>query len=197
MNCADCISQLCYQGNGCSQAYDFSDYVNTSIDEYTSSENNKIMNISSNVEATSYMKLTRLEEIIKFAQQMGYKRIGIAHCIGLIKEAKLLKGVLEKTFAVNSICCKFSGIDKKQMQLLQIDDHRYEAICNPIGQAMVLNDLQTDMNIIVGLCVGHDMLFTKYSSAPVTTFIVKDRLTGHNPAVSLYSQYLMKKITNN
>jgi uncharacterized metal-binding protein len=44
------------------------------------------------------------------------------------------------------------------------------------------------MNIIVGLCVGHDMLFAKYSSAPVTTLVVKDRVTGHNPAAVLYGQ---------
>ena len=52
-------------------------------------------------------------------------------------------------------------------------------------------DLQprgTDMNIIVGLCVGHDMLFNKHSQAPVTTLIVKDRVTGHNPIAVLYGQ---------
>jgi len=37
------------------------------------------------------------------------------------------------------------------------------------------------MNIIVVLCVGHDMLINKYSKAPVTTLVVKDRVTGHNP----------------
>jgi uncharacterized metal-binding protein len=42
------------------------------------------------------------------------------------------------------------------------------------------------MNIIVGLCVGHDMLFSKHSSAPVTTLVVKDRVTGHNPVSVLY-----------
>jgi uncharacterized metal-binding protein len=44
------------------------------------------------------------------------------------------------------------------------------------------------MNIIVGLCVGHDMLFTKYSHAPVTTLVTKDRVTGHNPVSVLYGQ---------
>ena len=82
---------------------------------------------------------------------------------------------------------------KRNNQQLQIDD-QMRAICNPISQQWC--NVCKRHNIIVGLCVGHDMLFTKYSSAP-TTFIVKDRLTGHNPAVSLYSQYLMKKITNN
>ena len=30
------------------------------------------------------------------------------------------------------------------------------------------------------------MLFTKYSQAPVTTLVVKDRVTGHNPVSVLY-----------
>ena len=32
------------------------------------------------------------------------------------------------------------------------------------------------------------MLFAKYSSAPVTTLVVKDRVTGHNPVAVLYGQ---------
>jgi len=57
--------------------------------------------------------------------------------------------------------------------------HFIETICNR---------LETDMNIIVGLCVGHDMLFNRHSKAPVTTLIVKDRVTGHNPIAVLYGQ---------
>ena len=40
----------------------------------------------------------------------------------------------------------------------------------------------------LGLCVGHDMLFNKHSKAPVTTLVVKDRVTGHNPVAVLYGQ---------
>jgi len=47
-------------------------------------------------------------------------------------------------------------------------EHVPEPMCNPIGQAMALNKSQTDLNIILGLCVGHDTLFIKYSQAPVT-----------------------------
>ncbi len=55
-------------------------------------------------------------------------------------------------------------------------------------QKMDLNFANTYMNIIVVLCVGHDMLFTKYSDAPVTTLVAKDRVTGHNPVAVLYNQ---------
>ena len=41
---------------------------------------------------------------------------------------------------------------------------------NPIGQAAFLNKVKTGLNIILGLCVGHDALFIKYSEAPITVF---------------------------
>ena len=34
------------------------------------------------------------------------------------------------------------------------------------------------MYFIIGLCLGHAILFTHYSKAPVSTPIVKDRMTG-------------------
>jgi uncharacterized metal-binding protein len=48
------------------------------------------------------------------------------------------------------------------------------------------------MNLVVGLCVGHDMLFTKRSEAPVTTFVVKDRVLAHNPVGAIYSGYYLE-----
>ncbi len=59
-------------------------------------------------------------------------------------------------------------------------------MCNPILQAQLLNKEKTDLNILIGLCVGHDSLFIKYSEAIVTTLIAKDRVLGHNPAAALY-----------
>ena len=47
--------------------------------------------------------------------------------------------------------------------------------------------MKTDLNVIIGLCVGHDSLFIKYSKALVTTLITKDRVLGHNPAAALYT----------
>ena len=66
---------------------------------------------------------------------------------------------------------------------------KFEAACNPLLQAELLNRAGTDFNVLVGLCMGHDMLFTSNSKAPVTPLIVKDRLSGHNPVISLYTRY--------
>jgi uncharacterized metal-binding protein len=60
--------------------------------------------------------------------------------------------------------------------------------------AELLNRAGTEINVILGLCIGHDMLFIMNSKAPVTTLIVKDRLLGHNPVIGLYSSYHKKII---
>jgi len=70
-------------------------------------------------------------------------------------------------------------------------------MCNPVMQAKVLEENSTELNIIVGLCLGHDILFSKYSHVAVTTLIVKDRLLAHNPAGALYSGYYYSKLTLN
>ena len=193
VNCAGCEALTCYKGEDCVFGHDFKAYDNSTRKEYDKADNKKKLEVSTRIEGEHYMEWTRIEEIIGFAKQMGYKQIGIANCAGLTNEAKQLKEILDQKFNVHAVCCKFSGIDKKDFSLTQISEDRYEAICSSIGQALVLNDLKTELNIIVGLCVGHDILFTKYSEAPVTTFVVKDRVTGHNPVVTLYSNYYLKK----
>lgn len=194
INCSGCKINDCYSGEDCVRGYDFKKYIPMSGKAFDNKENKLILEVSTQLEGEHYMQLTRLEEIIVFAKNMGYKKVGIAHCVGLINEANIIKKILDQHFTVYTICCKFSGIDKKDYDLKQIKDDRYEAICNPVGQAMVLNDLGTDLNLIVGLCMGHDILFNKYSEAPVSTFIVKDRITGHNPAAAIYSGYHRKKM---
>ena len=60
-------------------------------------------------------------------------------------------------------------------------------MCNPVLQAKLLNKAKTDLNVVVGLCVGHDSLFYKYSEALTTTAVTKDRVLGHNPVAALYT----------
>ncbi|WP_456372001.1 DUF1847 domain-containing protein [Methanocaldococcus sp.] len=191
MKCSKCIKKLCYIGKNCGK-----DIIKELLEEYYKKENLKITKVSSYIEATYYMKKTRLEEIIEFCKLMDYKKIGIAFCIGLENEAKILDEILSQHFDVYSVCCKVCGIDKDILKLKKINNNNKEAMCNPIGQAKILNEIRTDLNIIVGLCIGHDILFQKYSNAPTTTFIVKDRVLSHNPAGALYSKYYLKKLKN-
>ena len=60
-------------------------------------------------------------------------------------------------------------------------------MCNPLLQAEILNQEKTDLNIVLGLCVGHDALFLKKAEAFSTVLAAKDRVTGHNPLAAVYT----------
>ncbi len=135
----------------------------------------------------------RILELIEFSEKMNYKRIGVAFCIGLSDEALRISKVLEERgFKVYSVVCKCGAVDKTALgvpEKYKLRPGEFEAGCNPVLQATLLNKAETDLNVIVGLCIGHDILFTKHSKAPVTTLIVKDRFTGHNPLIALFTSY--------
>jgi uncharacterized metal-binding protein len=133
----------------------------------------------------------RIVEIIEFAHKMKYKKLGFVFCMGLRNEAKVMEKILaENGFEVASVLCK---IGREPKETLGIEDHQkikigaFEAMCNPIAQAFVMNEEKTEFNILMGLCVGHDSLFLKYSEALCTVFAVKDRLLGHNPLAAIYN----------
>jgi len=154
------------------------------------------------VEGLCYLKIpgtttvqarwTRIEDTIALCKLMGFQKIGIATCIGLLDETNRLSEILTaQGLTPYSACCKAGSIDKLDLDLSEAEKVRpntFEPACNPIAQAEICNAQATDMNVIMGLCVGHDMLFNKYSKAPVTTMVVKDRVTGHNPVAVLYGQ---------
>lgn len=148
---------------------------------------------SAQVEGLFYGKLTRVEEIIEFANRIGAEKIGIATCAGLIEEAKIFTDILTaKGFEYYSAICKVGSVDKTEIGILEehkIRPGTHESMCNPILQARILNYQKTDLNVVIGLCVGHDSLFIKYSDALVTTLVTKDRITGHNPVAALYTAH--------
>lgn len=157
---------------------------------YLQEENYKLAYNSALVEAEGYCKKTRLEEIMDFANKCKFKKLGVAFCVGLSNEAKMLCKVLRHNgFEVDSIICKNGSIPKEFLEIKDNEKVRpgtYEPMCNPIGQANFLNNAKTELNIMLGLCVGHDSLFIKYSEAPITVFAVKDRVLAHNPLGALY-----------
>ncbi|KPJ58308.1 MAG: metal-binding protein, partial [Deltaproteobacteria bacterium DG_8] len=108
---------------------------------------------------------TRVEEIAEFAERMGYKRLGLAFCGGVMSEASILTSILKNYgFEVISVVCKVGRVPKERIGLRageKILKDQFEVMCNPIAQAEVLNQACTDFNIMMGLCVGHDALFLK------------------------------------
>jgi uncharacterized metal-binding protein len=154
-------------------------------------ETAKMFRAAAEIEGLYYGQLTRVEEIVLFAKKLGVRKLGIATCMGLIYESKTFVKVLEAK-GIESVCavaCKVGGIDKTKVGIpedVKVRPGNHESTCNPILQAHILNKEGTDLNVICGLCVGHDTLFIKHSEAPVTYLLVKDRVLAHNPVGALY-----------
>lgn len=164
---------------------------------YDEDRNREIMIAAADVENEGYCQWPRVEEILQFAARIGARRIGIATCVGLLNEAELFAEVLRaRGFEPVGIGCKAGSQLKVSMGISEASTEVGGIMCNPILQAKYLESESTDLNVVVGLCVGHDSLFYKYSAAPVTTLITKDRVTGHNPAAPLYTlkSYYKKKL---
>lgn len=166
-----------------------------------SPENLKFAYNASKQEASCYIKLphapevispskSRVEEIMEFAERMRYKRLGVAYCVGVQYEAGLLVPILEnKGFEVVSVCCKCGSVPKEELgfeEWEKISPGAFEPMCHPVAQAAILNSYNTELNIMVCLCVGHDSLFLKNSKAPCTVLAAKDRVFGHAPLLALY-----------
>ena len=118
---------------------------------------------------------SRLQELIKFAKLSGYHKLGIANCFFMQKYASKLKDILEQEgFEVYSMSCRDSGLEGET-----ISRELKGPSCDPVSQADYLNECGTEFNINVGQCLGHGLIFQKYSKADVTTIVVKDFETHH------------------
>ncbi|MFH2128731.1 MAG: DUF1847 domain-containing protein [bacterium] len=136
-------------------------------------------------------KFPRIEEIIQFSQKCNYTRIGVAFCLGLKEEMRMVSDILEsKGLEVITVNCKVGGVPKESIGLAGkekiLGPDLMETMCNPIAQAAVLDAEGVDLAIMMGLCVGHDTLFLKTIQAPTTVLAVKDRVFGHNPLAACY-----------
>jgi uncharacterized metal-binding protein len=187
IRCAACKTKDCRNGKDC---LDEADRLRVL---YNIQGVARLHKAASAIEARHYCQEPRIREIMLFAKELEYRHLGLAFCVGLADEAAIIHDVFAADFEVTSVCCKVCGIPKSSLDLEQIDPTRgHETMCNPAGQATLLNEAETDLNIICGLCVGHDAIFSMISRAPVVTLIAKDRMLAHNPVGAIYSQYLRR-----
>ena len=137
-----------------------------------------------------YGKWPRIQEAIEFAKELGLGKIGFASCVALICELRAIAELFTGAgFEVVAAACQIGRVHPSDRGVSP-DFTEFRGLhCNPIAQAEILNHEGTQLNFILGLCLGHDILFNQYSKAPVSTLIVKDRVTGHNPAAALFSAH--------
>ncbi len=136
--------------------------------------------MQANYDYTS-MSSNRVEEIKNIARGMNLERIGIAHCITFSREAEILKDYFSKYFEVFAVDCKYGRLTSEGI----LSSNSRRILCNPAGQADYLNKKNTELNISLGLCVGHDMIFSKASEGLVTNLFDKDFATNNNPSQAI------------
>ncbi|HHV23404.1 MAG: DUF1847 domain-containing protein [Methanosarcina sp.] len=164
MQCALCRIKECTSGKNCSVIKSGLEYIGDDL---------KSIQISAWLES-DHVKRTKLEEIAIYAKRLGYKKIGIAFCIEYEREARLVYDILSRYFEMFSVCCKVCSFEKASLGIKKSEGLEFEAICNPIGQALLLNDDLTDLNIMLGLKTGYDILFVKHSDAPSITLPIEE-----------------------
>ncbi len=189
MKCARCGHRKCYlEGKNCTKISP------EEVVKAYQGEQLTIMKAAACTEGRFYNNLTRLEETVEFCKLAGYKKIGMAFCIGLNQEAKLIEAYFSQFFEVYSVCCKVCGISKSELALEQIKEGARETMCNPLMQAGILKEKGVEFCVTVGLCVGHDALFTSACEVPVSCLVAKDRVLAHNPLGAVYSRYWRRKL---
>ncbi|MGB9678505.1 MAG: DUF1847 domain-containing protein [Thermoanaerobacteraceae bacterium] len=189
--CGICPNKPCAKGEGnypknC-PTIERRDIIEQSKAIYKKDETvHKIMDFANSLPKTNSGELrSRTEEILEFIMQMNFRTIGIAFCYSMSREAKQFIKLLEKyDLKIVPVCCKVGSIDIEDIDIKKANEG-FTATCNPITQAEIMNQENTDLNIVIGLCVGHDILFNKYSKALVTTLIAKDRKYAHCPVKGL------------
>lgn len=192
-SCIDCATRGCDGKSGNRPAFCLTDnmpegMLDSSLEHYVDGEEARMLRAAAEVENDGYLRWNRVREVMEFAWRMGYKRLGIATCVGLLSESRTLAAILRSNgFEVVGASCKAGMVRKTDVGIPEECCSVGPNTCNPVLQAEYLDSQGTDLNIAVGLCVGHDCIFNRNSKAPVTTLVVKDRVMANNPVGALYT----------
>ena len=194
-----CSKQGCWRGNDLGipeycQANNYLEELKTSTSEYKEPEAIALYKAACVVGEHNKGMTPRIEEALLLAKELKLKRIGFAACTSMVWElGYLVKLFTRERFEVFTTSCQIGRVSAESRGVTEVKDYTRSS-CNPITQAKILNSENTQLNFILGLCMGHDILFTQYSKAPVSTLIVKDRVTGNNPAAALYGWHRRKQL---
>ncbi len=168
--CAKCPVYVCLVGDrehgpeACPMHYDFP----PAGELYDNPEVRNIARVAALVEATGYRRWRRAEEIMEFSTRLGFHRLGVVFCNDMANIANLYIDVLK----ANGFETVAAGNQDRE--------------CDPVASAELCNDRGTQLNVLLGMHVGHDSLFIGHSNAWVTSLVVRDRFLVHNPVGALY-----------
>lgn len=189
IDCTRCLDRRCLKGADCVGVREVGQR------ESASPHTAELIEMATYVAGVACAPMSRCEEFIELALGLKYKRIGLAFCVELFREAEILAEILRKHFEVVPVCCKVGGVSKEEWTPSRVSSApSFEPACNPVGQAKALNLSRCEFVATVGLCIGMDSVLAKHLVAPSTPLIVKDRLMANNPVGLLYSKYHLKNI---
>lgn len=174
VDCLVCRDRVCMEGEPCP-------YLEVPPPVKPSPEMSAILESAWDVALEEERALCRVAELVYFALEAGYRRLGVAFCEDLREPASILTDVLRRFFEVLPVGCRLGGDESAPA-------------CDPSRVAAYLNSKNTDLNVLVGFCVGADCVFNRESRAPVTTVFVKDKSLANNPIGAVYSHYYLEDI---
>lgn len=186
VDCLACADRLCLRGEPC----------HLGAGE-TGREDGEMLEAAQDIACEEERTLCRLSELIYFCLEMKYRRIGVAYCMDLAEPARMLVMVLRRFFDVSSVCCRIGGATLREptgaAPGTRPSRGHDRTACNPVGQAKALEQAGSELNVMVGLCMGADCVFARASTIPATTLFVKDKSLANNPIGALYSDYYLKE----
>jgi uncharacterized metal-binding protein len=178
MNCTTCQDKVCRkEQTSCNQESFEKEEV---IHLYHESDNSNIVRTAADlVDHGRAGTLSRVEEIIEYALTMNFKKLGLAYCYGMEQYAKILETLLtNRGFSISAVSCSVGGLKQSEINSASCI---HKVSCNPLGQAQQLNTENVDLTLIIGICVGHDILLNRNLKMDFTTLVVKDRKYNHAP----------------
>ena len=178
MNCIDCSDKICRkQTQSCTSEHLMKEEA---IHLYKKQSTVEIVDAAAQLIGNGRVgKLSRTEEIIEYAHIMQYQKIGLAYCYGMEKQAEKFQKLFRKNgFEVTAISCSVGGLKQSEVNAKSCV---HKVSCNPIGQALQLNEEQVELTIVIGICMGHDILLQRNLDMDFTTLVVKDRVFSNNP----------------
>jgi len=170
VECSKCQSYVCKLGRddspteNCPMHSDFPSFEEL----YSEEEQKNAAYQAALVEAEGYCEWTRIREIAEYALKLGVRRVGVAFCSDMIREAKLAASYLR---------------DRDLDVFLPPESPG----CDPIAQAEFFHQTQTQINVVCGMRVDHEALFIAASTSPVIVLVARDERLCHNPVSALYT----------
>jgi uncharacterized metal-binding protein len=182
MNCTTCDDKVCRkQQTSCNrESFDKTEV----IDEYQDVSNSEIVKAAAElVDSGRAGTLSRIQEIIEFAKLMNYQKLGLAYCYGMEQQAKAIESLLtDEWFDVSAVSFSIGGLKQSEVNAASCI---HKVSCNPIGQAEQLNSEEVDLTLVVGICMGHDIILNRNLKMDFTTLVVKDRKHNHAPLLGI------------